>query len=329
MSEHNEKNNALSESKSTEQNQQNSQDNNSINGNEHPISAGLKFFSYLIDSPERAQRALKFGRTVLIFLWLLVLTILVIKPPNKFTVGQFLELDFGTITLKEDGNSTKTMVLNPNGGSTDDDNAWVDTQIKVKKGDKVKINASGKINVAVGRLIKSAKDDIRLMTRWNDPNGLPSTYDDPNYPEVKNFKLMKEQLFGKLIAGVKESNSIIKPYAIGKENVFEVENDGNLFLTVNDIWLSPDNKEAYLPPISNTDYYRNEVLESINSENNSIAENTYSQWSEEKRKQEIQKQYDLRNEKWQQIKRERNFSLWYDDNIGAFVVTISIESAKK
>ncbi|NWF59003.1 MAG: hypothetical protein HXY43_06775 [Fischerella sp.] len=218
------KNNVPPENSSTEQN------NDPINNNDHPITAGFKFFSYLVDSPERMRRMLQFGRTILIFIWLLALTILMVVRPNKITVGN-LELNAGTITLQEDNNTTKkTFILNPNGGGFE--TPWVDTQITVKKGDKVTINASGKINLAVGRLIRSAKDDVILMTPWSDPDGIPKHLsDDPDYPEIKNFKVMKEQPFGKLIAGVQGSDDSITSYAIGKEKVFTMQKDGKLLLT--------------------------------------------------------------------------------------------------
>ncbi|BAZ71247.1 hypothetical protein NIES4106_60440 (plasmid) [Fischerella sp. NIES-4106] len=113
-----------------------------------------------------------------------------------------------------------------------------------------------------------------------------------------------------------------KPYTKRLSTLFPVPY--SLFPAV---WLSPDHKEAYLPPITNTDYYKNQVLDSINSDRN-IAEKVYSQWDEEKKKQEHKKQYDERNKKWQQIKKDRAFSLWYDDNIGAFAITISVTNAK-
>ncbi|MBW4599711.1 MAG: hypothetical protein KME29_08855 [Calothrix sp. FI2-JRJ7] len=300
------------------------QSNNSINESDHPITAGFKFFSYLLESPVRTKYSLLFGTSVFIFIWLLILTFLIVMRPKTVSFGD-IKLDAGTITLKDEDNTSKTLVLNPNGGT---DSAWVDTQIQVEKGDHIKINATGKINLAVGRLINSAKDDIQLQTPWADPDGISPKYgDDPNYPEIKNYKIMKNQPFGQLIAGVKGKDGSITFYAIGKENDFVADKKGNLLLTVNDIWLSPENKAAYLPPESNSDYYKNTVFDSISTDRNTALQKT-SGWNEEQWKQEIHKQYLIRKRKWDTIKNDRNYSLWYDDNVGAFAVTISIERVK-
>ena len=61
------------------------------------------------------------------------------------------------------------MTLPPNGGT---DNEWVDPEIKVSKGDRIKITASGKINLSLAGLVKAVQKDTKPKAPWNGPEGL-------------------------------------------------------------------------------------------------------------------------------------------------------------
>lgn len=56
----------------------------------------------------------------------------------------------GILTVSTDKTKNIVMTLPPNGGT---DNEWVDPEIEVSKGDRIKITASGKINLSLAGLV--------------------------------------------------------------------------------------------------------------------------------------------------------------------------------
>lgn len=230
----------------------------------------------------------------------------------------------GILTVSTDKTKNIVMTLPPNGGT---DNEWVDPEIEVSKGDRIKITASGKINLSLAGLVKAVQKDTKPKAPWNGPEGLSDKDNmDSRYPDRVNFKTMKGQNFGMLIAAIEDKEERKKTlYRIGKEREFTASTDGKLLLTINDIWLSPKKKDAYLPPpVKYRDYYEKKVLFSINS-NIDIAKQETKIWSPQKWQEEIDKEYNKRKSKWDEITRDRNYGLWYQDNIGSFSVTIIIE----
>jgi hypothetical protein len=115
-----------------------------------------------------------------------------------------------------------------------------------------------------------------------------------------------------LIAAIKKDDLNLDKYQIGKQRKIKAETDGKLLLTINDIWLSPQKKDAYLPPEpteKHRQYYIDKVLASINS-NRTVAKNKFENLNKEKQDAEIMKQYNQRNEKWDELNKQRNYGLW-------------------
>jgi hypothetical protein len=112
----------------------------------------------------------------------------------------------------------------------------------------------------------------------------------------------------------------LEPRAIGiQQDKISINYDGEIMLTVNDIWLNDKAKEAYVPPKSNSDYYLREARQYaiINGEN-------FTRWSPTIELQKQQEQYIKREKDWNVIKEDNKWNAWYEDNIGSFSVSITV-----
>jgi hypothetical protein len=75
----------------------------------------------------------------------------------------------GTIVFKNGSRQDAMVLVTPCGGESD---PWIDTGIFVKKGDKIKFSASGRIHTSLKRLVKSAQEDTMLDIPWTGPDGV-------------------------------------------------------------------------------------------------------------------------------------------------------------
>lgn len=69
----------------------------------------------------------------------------------------------GTIVFKNGDRQDAMALVTPCGGESD---PWIDTGIFVKKGDKIKFSASGRIHTSLKRLVKAAQEDTPLDFPW-------------------------------------------------------------------------------------------------------------------------------------------------------------------
>jgi hypothetical protein len=99
-------------------------------------------------------------------------------------------------------------------------NGWTNTGLVVRRGQRLRINASGRVNLG--------------NNRFSTPDGLPNTPD--------RDKLMRNQPTGGLIAVIGDDNDEF--IFIGRSRDFVVQRDGVLFLGVNEGNLS-DNSGNY------------------------------------------------------------------------------------
>ncbi|MEY4517537.1 MAG: hypothetical protein RLZZ499_136 [Cyanobacteriota bacterium] len=76
----------------------------------------------------------------------------------------------GSITLKKGTTQNALFLLSPNGG--DEETPWVETGIKVKQGDKIKITASGRVNTAIKRVVAETLNPEVDEPTWASPKGL-------------------------------------------------------------------------------------------------------------------------------------------------------------
>lgn len=304
-------------------NNSNNQNNHPIGRSDNPIVTLIHFLWSSVQSSQIFKRSLMLIGLISLPAWSVLLMYLLVVQPNKVSLGG-IKFEKGLLTKEEENEKSFYMSLSPNG---DIDSAWVNNDIEVKKGQKIKINAAGKINVSLAGLVESAEDDVEAKVPWNDPDGLRSKDDeDAWYQGAKEYRTMPKQPFGKLIAAIKSEDGTYQYEPIGKNREFIAEKDGKLLLTVNDIWLYPRNRNAYLPPnptTTNRLYYRNKVLNSI-PQDREDAEQVTKKWKHEKWDEEINKYFKKREKRWITILEQKNHSLWYDDNVGTFSVTMTI-----
>ncbi|MEA5626525.1 hypothetical protein [Nostoc sp. UHCC 0251] len=231
----------------------------------------------------------------------------------------------GTITLKRGSKQDGILLLNPVGA--DKNSPWVSTGIIVKANDKVTITASGRVNTSLKRIVTAAQTDEETESLWVDPQG--SKLEDDFFKERNKHKLLPDKDgayygYGMLLAAVKDSKSQIKQdniQPIGSSKTFTTPTDGELVLTVNDIWLSNDKKEVYARPLNeeNFQYYLSKAQYEA-----ALKSEDFNSWSERTKKEKANEQYQNRLKHWENITKTNNWNVWYNDNIGAFSVSVSI-----
>ncbi|MCD9188951.1 MAG: hypothetical protein LUM44_21215 [Pyrinomonadaceae bacterium] len=171
---------------------------------------------------------------------------------------------------------------------------------KVEKGDKLKIQASGRVNLAVHHLVDAAINDTYPPLLWSDPDGMPiDKLNDKDKLRLGGL-LVANQPYGALVVGfspdlnTKPSSENIK--LVGKNWEGTVEVSGVLWFAVNDIYLDLKTFE------SNPD-----------------------------KDKEFQKMYEATDKSgtrtskrsWEEIRSDKYWNLWFDDNIGDFMITVT------
>jgi hypothetical protein len=239
----------------------------------------------------------------------------------------------GTISIKRGSTQNAVFLLSPNG--EDENTPWVRTGIKVKKDDVITMTASGRVNTSIKRVVaETIKPEVEERT-WVSPNGLDRSLDYIYFPSYKYNMILPDQKiaggahygFGMLLAAVKDFNGKgiieeknIHPF-IQNEIKFVAENDGELVLTVNDIWLSDDMENIYAPPFNkdNSKHY----LQLAEFEAAFKGED-FKSWSEDTKTKKAKEQHQRRLKGWNSIVSRNNWNIWYDDNIGSFSVSITV-----
>lgn len=165
----------------------------------------------------------------------------------------------------------------------------------VKQGEWLRIRASGKVNLAIHHLVTAAENDTRPRHFWVGPDGMSE----------KNFNLLQKQdrwrsqyplvprkPYGSLIAGI-SNNKDVPPtsndpiWYVGSDWEGPAPGGGILWFAVNDVLLTPNiPREAY------------EVPEA-----------------------EREGDYILKGN-WDDIGGGKYPNLWFDDNLGAFMVIV-------
>ena len=176
---------------------------------------------------------------------------------------------------------------------------WENTGISAEAGGKVTLVASGRANLAVHRLVDTAKGDILPRSRWTDPKGMELEDDS-----IKDLLIEPKSKIGSLLAyfhpgggGNPPSNTNIRPgkiYPVGKKRVIRNPHDigAEIWLIVNDIYFDPKDLKR---------------MERIY-----IGENDKSTSEKMKTKKAA----------FDEIVKEKYWHAWMDDNIGNFFVQI-------
>jgi hypothetical protein len=247
--------------------------------------------------------------------------------PDKIDISTAV----GSISIKKGSTQNALLSLSPNGG--DEDTPWVKTGITVKTGDQVKITASGRVNTSIKRVVaETIKPEVDERT-WVSPSGLDFSDNTTYFPGLDRFLLLPSKNgayygFGMLLATVRDSNGQTKniaPFKPLSQNddfiEFTAKNDGELVLTVNDIWLSGDLKNAYIPPWNDDSIKHYLQLAEFEA---AFKGEDFKSWSEETQRKKAEAQYQRRLKGWDSIISKGNWNIWYDDNIGSFSVSITV-----
>lgn len=267
------------------------------------------------------------------------LTISAMKPDHIEVVTQA-----GTLVFKNGSRQDAMVLVTPCGGESD---PWIDTGIFVKKGDKIKFSASGRIHTSLKRLVKAAQEDTMLEIPWTGPDGV-----EDEKGKIKTFRSKFRLLpgpdekqpypSGLLIGSTRDNNArnVIKPYwrvgsgknLEGQPLEFMAQSSGQLVLTVNDIWLKDMPMNAYVEPLDvndpdgslrptekakyNWEYWQDKAEDALAKRGNKTP-------TGEELKKEAISLYQARIDKWKEI-RDKNPLIWYKDNTGAFSVSITV-----
>jgi hypothetical protein len=236
----------------------------------------------------------------------------------------------GTISIKKGNTQNAWFSLSPTGG--DENTPWAKTGIMVKKGDLIKITANGRVHTSIRRLIAEAMTPEIDEQSWASPSGLSRSQDPPSFlPQRDRHKLLPDKNgayygFGMLLAAVRDDKQQIKEddiEPIGENRQFTAKTDGELVLTVNDIWLDKEDKDVYAPPLNQEEnfkyYLQNAYFQAA------LKGEDFNLWSKETERQKVEKQYQKRLKSWELVVKNNNWSIWYDDNMGSFSVSINVK----
>lgn len=190
---------------------------------------------------------------------------------------------------------------------------WLDTGIKIRPGQKLSIGASGLVNLAIHRLVDAAKEDVRPRHGWVGPDGDQQGNEKPVEHRRMQLRIEPRVGFGSLLAFVraegepnpgKENPKPAGVQAVGRNGKVSYEDnrgrEGTLFLTVNEAVIqdTDEAKKAYVTTQGDLD-------------------ETYGKGILTVAKLESQ---------WRQIVRNNYWEVWFDDNVGHFLVQVSYET---
>ena len=154
-----------------------------------------------------------------------------------------------TITINDNVESAN-FLLSPNG--TGNFTPWVSTGIKLNKNDKISFSVSGKVCTGFHKMVSAARVDSLPPLPWNGYEGIDKEQNKPPRDYRKKEIIRKKFLIapnysqGKIIGIITFENKpverpinkdIINISKFRSDSYYEVEDDGFLWLTVNDVWL--------------------------------------------------------------------------------------------
>jgi hypothetical protein len=230
----------------------------------------------------------------------------------------------GTIAIKTGSTQNAVLMLSAAG---ENGSPWVGTGITVAKDDEVKILASGRVHTAMAKLINIAQKDQISKPSWVGPKG-STPGEEKEWDSKRNkSKLMPDvgeahYGYGMLLAAVRTPDKKVQDLEpVGTKPEFTVKIDGELVLAVNDIRLNPDARDIYALPFDkdNLDYYKFKAREE-----GTLKEEKVDFWPETTLYEKAKEQYQKRLEAWKEIFKESYWMIWYEDNIGAYSVSVTV-----
>jgi len=216
----------------------------------------------------------------------LVLVILLLSGYAFRDSGLEMELlGEGGFVIKAGNSETMSFLLSAS-------SPWANTGYQIVAGDSLTIRASGRVCMAVHRLIEHAQKDTRPEHAWVGPSGMTD--------EMRVLRKMRDTCrqryliepdlpYGALLGGISTDGTVQEP-----DTVFLVKDSfdgiapgsGYLWFAVNDVILNPRNVRAAYDTCGTLD-----------------PQDTLARTAND-------------------IQSERYWDIWYDDNIGSYLVRV-------
>jgi hypothetical protein len=250
-----------------------------------------------------------------------LISMYILRPDIQIVTGT------GTIIIKT-GNTQKAALMVSAAGGREGNLPWSGTGIMVKKNDKVKIEASGQVHTSLNKLIAIAQTDHKIVPAWVGPEGSKPS-EEGDWDDARNdYKLFPDHNgahygYGMLIAAVRNGQHQVIPDTrepIGEKHEFPVQADGELVLAVNDILLDSKAEKIYALP--NTPQFFQYYVRK--AEEDALLKRESTDWSETVKREKAYEQYQKRLDTWKEIFEKNNWLVWYDDNVGAFSVSVAV-----
>lgn len=179
---------------------------------------------------------------------------------------------------------------------------WTPTEIRVRPGEAIKVSVSGNAHLGFASIIDAAKDDKRPLYTWAGPDGERFLHKDEG-DKRQELLIDPSARIGTLLGYLQPESASqpdlagnarpegIRTIGYGRTMRNDASETARLWLIVNDILLTNDDvaKQAY--------------LRDPDSEG-----------------------YEKRAQRWPEIVRDNYWDLWWDDNVGQFVIVVSGDS---
>ena len=185
---------------------------------------------------------------------------------------------------------------------------WINSGVTIEPGEKISMHASGYINLAMHRLVDSARIDIPPSYHWSGPEGIEIDKNLPLYHRREDLLIEKRALPGQLLyAAVR--NTEVPPSKknprpkrmniLSSDSYYTNRSDERetLYFTINEKLLE-NNQKAKLAFVGKN---QEEVDETYGPGVITL--------------QELEKQFE-------NIVNNRYWTVWFDDNIGQFLIEI-------
>ncbi len=268
-----------------------------------------KAFTVLFGDSKFTLRFTVFIVIILIVLAGFILIFLNLYQPEKIKIGD------STLTFTAEKDVAQTVLPS--------NVVWLDTEIKIKPNQSVNVKADGRIHLAVHYIVEAAQKDFVVKYPWSDPDGEGPSINTieqlPGDASRNGQKLCPSAKFGQLLAYVgPEVLNKDNPWprdgkiqVLGREAVIENNTDTKqkIWLAVNDIILRDDDfsEQAYL----------------LNEDSCDLAKRYKS-------KSDCDLEAVIEAKKhWKQIKDNKYWNIWFDDNIGSYVIKFDMKSPVK
>lgn len=233
---------------------------------------------------------------IALIVFILILAAIILSLFIESKTEKIRITETGAIIIEMHSNrETASFLLSSNGGGSC--TPWINTGIRLSKGDRIKFKYSGKINIGMHKMINAAIEDTILPPLpWSSAEGIDADICEPKR-DIRYFeKLRKKCLLrtnlpqGRLIGTLSSTsrpehrpNTVIDVPKFTSD-FYTVAESGTLWLTINEPWLDNESLMNLSPKLLGMD----------DAEFNFIKANNYS-------------------------------NVWYDDNSGFFNVTIEID----